>query len=72
MKRRSFLTALAAAFVLPRLPAADTKKLLIIADEINELPGFSPLDYVGEFKWVNLTANNTDPHGKFTYPIVIK
>ena len=69
MKRRSFLTTLAAAFGLPRLPAATPKKLILIPDEMTEMPGYDPLTYHGEFKWVNLAPPQTDPHGRFAHPI---
>lgn len=57
MKRRSFITTLAGAFLIPRLPPLPGPgRLLLIADELNELPGFNPLNYRGTVTWINMAA----------------
>ena len=60
MKRRSFFSLLAGAAgtpLLPKtpLPEAKPERLLLIADETNDLPGlvYDPMKYMGERRWSN-------------------
>ena len=74
MKRRSFIGILAAAFSAPKLPEAPSDigrfrgTLRLIADEMNEPPGFDPVNYVGDFRWVNLGYTPFRP-GTFGGPL---